>query len=158
LLYRLEQQVFDASDGLLNIRSFHNQITKNNSLILVAAPLEEKNSLYGYILVLRHRKSARIYSLAVDSCVQNQGIARSLIQVALDQINHPSIQKVNLEVRESNIPAINLYQSLGFIKKSEKRDYYALNQHAIIMAKIIDTLAIRNQVQPPNEILALKLK
>ena len=67
---------------------------------------------------------------------------KGLGQDLLDQIIHASqsmgSKKIFLEVRVSNIPAIELYKKLGFKKVSLRKDYYSLpegREDALVMSK-----------------------
>ena len=43
------------------------------------------------------------------------------------------MQSITLEVNDKNIPAINLYLKYGFEKVGLRKNYYGLDQNAIIM-------------------------
>src|SRR5262249_11518023 len=62
-----------------------------------------------------------ILNLAVDPAHRRQGIARALLRDALSQANADWF----LEVRESNVPAIALYRSLGFEQVALRPGYYS---------------------------------
>lgn len=55
-------------------------------------------------------------TVAVDPAFQGQGLGRRLFNTLLAtvQAQHPTIQRVELLVRESNTGAIRLYEQLGF--------------------------------------------
>ena len=45
------------------------------------------------------------------------------------------LKKLFLEVRESNLPAISLYEKYGFIKISQRKKYYKDGENADVMLK-----------------------
>ena len=47
--------------------------------------------------------------------------------------NIKNMQSITLEVNDKNIPAINLYLKYGFEKVGLRKNYYGLDQNAIIM-------------------------
>ena len=53
-----------------------------------------------------------------------------LLDYLFDEISKPVI----LEVRESNIPAINLYKKFNFMEIARREKYYE-NENAIIMER-----------------------
>lgn len=55
------------------------------------------------------------------------GVASSLLNQLLSYCKKENIEKVFLEVRQSNIPAIKLYEKIGFEKISIRKKYYADN-------------------------------
>ena len=78
-----------------------------------------------------------ILNLAVDPAYRRRGIARRLLEHQL--IEHRLRQaKVSwfLEVRESNAPAIRLYESLGFLACGRREDYYSNPVEAGIVMRI----------------------
>lgn len=60
---------------------------------------------------------------------RRKGYAYKLLKYIIDKTN---ALKIMLEVKETNINAINLYKKLGFKKISERKNYYK-NETAIIM-------------------------
>ncbi|MEM5529929.1 N-acetyltransferase [Gammaproteobacteria bacterium AS21] len=131
-LVRLENEVFKASDGLLSRRAFRYHLTSKNEL-LVARLTKDSTQITGYILSLKHKYSTRIYSLAISSEFQRQGIAKTLIIQVIDNSVSNAIYKLKLEARVSNLRAINLYQSLGFKALSIRKSYYEDAEDACCM-------------------------
>lgn len=130
-LLSLETASFVTSDGLLTERAFRYHIKRSN-LCLIARD-EDSNQMTAYVLVLPHRKSARIYSLAVAKKFQHRGIARAMLREVMDEICNRGIPVLKLEVRRENTGAIALYQSLGFHIQNIIQDYYGPNEDAIGM-------------------------
>lgn len=63
---------------------------------------------------------------------RRRGIAKALINKALEN----EMEFITLEVRESNIPAINLYSSFGFEKVGTRPNYYSNpTENAILMTR-----------------------
>jgi ribosomal-protein-alanine acetyltransferase len=89
--------------------------------------------LVGYILVLLHKRSARIYSLAVNPENQMRGIGRELIQESMKRIQEKGIMIIFLELRKDNSAALRLYESLGFIASGFRPNYYQCEGDAIVM-------------------------
>ena len=62
--------------------------------------------------------------ITVDSQYRQQGIGRQLLNALITQCQQQSISRVFLEVRESNLAAIALYTSAGFINNGMRKNYY----------------------------------
>lgn len=132
-LARLEQLVFVASDGLISQRAFRRHIQGGKNILLVAKSPNVPGLLAGYILVLVHKLSARIYSVAVNPDCRGLGIGRNLILSAMDRVGQKGITTLRLEVRRENSTAIRLYRSLGFTQTGIRPDYYATGSDAVLM-------------------------
>lgn len=64
----------------------------------------------------------------MDICVvpseQGKGIAKQLLNQFIDYGEQQNAENLFLEVRESNTPAIKLYENAGFIEMSVRKNYY----------------------------------
>lgn len=80
---------------------------------------------------------ASLFNLAVDPDYQRQGLGRSLLQHLIQRMTNKSVSTLWLEVRQSNLAAIALYQALEFNQVSVRRNYYPTadgREDAILMA------------------------
>jgi ribosomal protein S18 acetylase RimI-like enzyme len=77
----------------------------------------EEGRVVGNVTVNRPNWRSRrwfISNVAVERAYQGQGIARELMQAAIDMARDRGGQSVTLQVRADNIPALKLYRDLGF--------------------------------------------
>ncbi|MEA1975582.1 MAG: ribosomal protein S18-alanine N-acetyltransferase, partial [Bacillota bacterium] len=82
------------------------------------------NSIVAYIGIWILDDEIHISNLAVDPLFRRRGIARKLINRIIKEAYRVNIKTVSLEVRISNINAINLYENMDFEKNSILKDYY----------------------------------
>lgn len=68
--------------------------------------------------------SARIYSLAVNEAARGLGVGRKLMARAEREACKRGCSNIHLEVRTDNIPAMRLYEKLGFEKTEVLPGYY----------------------------------
>lgn len=83
---------------------------------------------------------ATLFNIAIDPAFQQRGLARQLLEYLIERLREKSVTTLWLEVRASNIKAINLYQSLGFNEAAVRHNYYPTangREDAIIMALYI---------------------
>ena len=93
--------------------------------------------IVGYLSFEQIADEGSIIELAVRPDCRRQGIAKRLIESASD--SSEGLSEVFLEVRESNMPAVALYEGLGFERIALRRDYYdAPKENAIIMRKVYE--------------------
>ncbi|KAH8157584.1 hypothetical protein CIB48_g10658 [Xylaria polymorpha] len=90
------------------------------------------NSLLGVIICkLEHHAShsppthrGYIAMLAVSSAFRGNGIATALVQKAIDAMAQRHADEIVLETEETNIPAMRLYERLGFLRSKKLHRYY----------------------------------
>ena len=144
-LVALENSCFETDR--LSRRSFKHWISTEHRALLVA---EADKAVAGYILVIYHpgTRLARIYSIAVSLQHRGLGIAKQLISTGEQAANENGRLYLRLEVSVDNIPAIKLYETLGYKKFGIYRDYYQDHKDAARYQKRIrryrDTLQHRS--------------
>jgi ribosomal-protein-alanine N-acetyltransferase len=75
-------------------------------------------------------------NIAVHPEYRRVGIARSLIEYLIDELNRRGCHSLSLEVRASNAPAIGLYEKLGFQQVGLRKNYYRNpKEDALILRK-----------------------
>jgi ribosomal-protein-alanine N-acetyltransferase len=98
-----------------------------SGLVLLAETKSESTarSVVNAFLAARHAAGeAEILNLAIDSKARRKGAASALLTAALTEFHASGVRRIFLEVRESNHPAISLYEKHGFIRSSRRKQYY----------------------------------
>lgn len=115
---KLEKECFSQpwSENALS-----DELKNENSHFLVAVCDEAA----GYIGVQEICGEAYITNVAVFEKYRKLGIGRALIRAACDGAQSRSCEFITLEVRESNAPAIALYESEGFEKAGIRKNFYS---------------------------------
>ena len=67
---------------------------------------------------------AELWNIAVDERERRKGIGERMLHVVIDRCREMGVASLFLQVRESNQPAINLYQKNGFTFVVVQKDYY----------------------------------
>lgn len=65
---------------------------------------------------------ARILSVAVNPSFQGKGIGKKLTEIGIESLKKRGADKIRLEVRPDNKPAVAVYEKLGFKKVNEYKD------------------------------------
>lgn len=93
----------------------------------------EQGELIGYIGI-NVDTFGEILNLFVIESQRNQGVAKALLNEALYYAKKAGSESISLEVKETNIAAIELYRLFGF-EASHKRKGYYNGVDAILMIK-----------------------
>jgi len=94
------------------------------------------NKIIAYIGEWYLEDEIHIANLAVDSNYREKGIATKLIKETMERANFLNINMISLEVRLSNINAINLYEKIGFKKTDILENYYEIEDGVRMVYKI----------------------
>ena len=122
-----------VNDGW-SAESFKSEAEKDNGVVLYAV---ENGEISGLICGFHAADEAEITSVAVSPKHRRKGIAGQLMKAYLTAL--PEItNSIFLEVRESNSPAIGLYEKFGFDKISIRKNFYSFpDENAVVMQKIL---------------------
>ena len=97
------------------------ELENENSYFLVAVA----ENVLGYIGVQEICGEAYITNVAVFGKHRKSGIGRALLDEACKGAKGRGCEFITLEVRESNLPAIRLYESEGFEKVGLRKNFYS---------------------------------
>jgi ribosomal-protein-alanine N-acetyltransferase len=96
---------------------------------------EADGAIVGYVCLKSLFEEAQILDIAVDPHQRGRGIARMLMEHAVAVARNQGAEFMALEVRASNLPAITLYERLGFVRTGVRRGYYEGKEDAVLMEK-----------------------
>ena len=103
------------------------------SLWLVA---EQDGAVCGYVGSQTVLDETDMMNIAVRPDCRRQGIAAALIEELVSRLKERGSHILRLEVRESNAPAIALYNSMGFTQLGLRKNYYRNpKENALILGK-----------------------
>ncbi|MBF7074381.1 GNAT family N-acetyltransferase/peptidase C39 family protein [Glaciecola sp. MH2013] len=140
-LVRIENHCFQTDR--LSKRRFKHWILAANGICVVAIK-DEQICGYGLVILRNGTRSARLYSLALESEYRGLGIAQGLL-LELERLA-VSQQRLfmRLEVAENNLAAIKMYQHLGYKQFGVYQKYYADGTNALRLQKPIkQSLAVQ---------------
>lgn len=114
-------------------KSIASELANPLSLWLVA---EKEGKVCGYVGSQTVLGETDMMNIAVHPDDRRCGIATALIVELVKQLKGRDSHILRLEVRESNAPAIALYESMGFIQLGLRRNYYRNpKENGLIMGK-----------------------
>jgi ribosomal-protein-alanine N-acetyltransferase len=101
------------------------------------------NTVLGYIVAHLAAGEGEILSLGVNKGRHRQGMGRRLAQTLIDTAKRKDIQRLFLDVAESNAAALALYAQLGFTQIGRRKAYYlhadGTREDALLMALALST-------------------
>ncbi len=115
-------------------RMFRQEIEQNIAYFYVMLDEGQVAGYVGFWLVI---DEAHITSVTVRDCYRRRGFGRRAMEFILDRAQRLGVKQVTLEVRASNLRALNLYLSMGFESLYRRRGYYNNREDAIVMVKTI---------------------
>ena len=131
---RIEKETFSLP---WSQQGFADSLAQENTCYLVAC-IGEK--LVGYCGFLQVLDEADITNVAVDAACRKCGVGeRMLLEAGEDR----GVRAFTLEVRESNLAALALYQKIGFEECGVRKNFYDFpKENAVIMWKYLQSFPI----------------
>ena len=106
-----------------------------NPLALWLAAVENGRVL-GYAGSQTVMDETDMMNIAVHPDFRHQGIAKGLIESLIAELKERGSRGLTLEVRLSNMPAVSLYEKLGFAQIGRRPNYYRNpKEDALILRK-----------------------
>ena len=113
--------------------SVASELKNKLALWLVA---EEEGKVAGYIGSQTCTDESDVMNVAVHPDFRRRGIAETLVNALVEELRAIESRCLTLEVRASNVPAISLYEKLGFAQIGRRKNYYRNpREDALIMRK-----------------------
>lgn len=113
-------------------RSFRFELTDNTASRCWVVELDGR--IVGMIVAWLLVDEVHIATIAIHADCRRQGIARKLLKHALCYMKSEGAVSSQLEVRESNLAAREMYRKLGYDEVGRRKRYYKDNdEDAILM-------------------------
>ena len=120
-------KIQDACKGIASWRAIdYEQLAADPRGLFLVAELMDGNTaeLPGFLASYRIDTEAELWNIAVSPERRRRGIGRALLQEACRRLSAAGARRLFLEVRESNLAALELYRFLGFKQLSRRKNYY----------------------------------
>ncbi len=129
----LEAEVFtDAWSG----KGVAETLEQNNAFIVVA---ELAHKPIGYCIVYHVMDEAEIARIAVGKEARRKGVGRGLLDAVCICCAEKSVQRLLLDVRESNEGARTFYKKYGFKEDGIRKNFYENpKEHAVLMSMTLE--------------------
>ena len=116
--------------------AYHRELARTDAIARVAA---NGHRVFGFIVGrIVGGPEAEIYNIGVRADSRRAGIGRSLIDSFTTECRKLNINSIWLEVRISNLSAIEFYEEVDFVQISVRKGFYSNpSEDAILMNKKI---------------------
>ncbi len=94
--------------------------------------LEMEGRVVGYSILWLIKEEAFLMTFAIDPSYRNKGLGKYLLSEIINLLSGKATT-LQLDVRKSNLPAINLYRSMGFEIVRERPKFYSDGETALLM-------------------------
>ena len=122
LIYELDKQCFDKP---YSMETYKNMM--DNHIFFV---LSNNKINLGFIIFLVIDENVELIKIGIIKKYRQKGFASYFLTEVIKTIN---FKKIFLEVSTNNIPAIKLYQKLGFYQINTRKSYYENGSDAIVL-------------------------
>ena len=123
-MQRLEQQTSGAAHWTTHQYKELFSSEGPERIVLIAVEESDDKTVLGFLIARGLPGEWEIENVVVDASRRRQGIARSLIQKLKLPADLAGVSSIILEVRESNLAAVRLYESIGFTREGRRKQYY----------------------------------
>lgn len=97
------------------------QLPDDRHVFLVA---ERSGEVLGYVGLMYVLDEGYISNVAVSPACRRRGIGEALIAALTQRAEWLGLAFLTLEARASNVPAIRLYEKMGFRQVGRRKNYY----------------------------------
>ena len=129
---QMAERLFETADAGFEKGSpwedkhFYHTLEAVNSVIFTASIDEnEEEKIVGLLIASVALTEVDIYMVVVDEAYKQKRIAYQLFEHLIADCREREVENIFLEVRVSNLPAIGLYETLGFDKIGTRKAYYS---------------------------------
>ena len=114
-------------------RSVASELDNKLALWLVALDGE---TVAGYVGSQTVCNETDMMNVAVTGAYRRRGLGEELVNALVEELKALESHSLTLEVRASNVPAIGLYEKLGFVQTGLRKNYYRNpREDALILRK-----------------------
>lgn len=132
-LKTIETSLLNDFDDFWNSNILKQEIESDSSTIYT---LKINDKIVGFAGISIVLDEADITNIVIKKNCRGQKLSFFLMAILIDLASKSGCKKINLEVNEKNIIAINLYKKFGFEQVGLRKKYYN-DQDAVLMSKVL---------------------
>lgn len=117
---------------------FREELAKPYSQFLVLTDNETDIKIAGYLVSWILFDECQVLNIAVDLPYRGLGFAKLMLHKCVQIAVQKNLKRVTLEVRKSNLPAIQLYQKMQFVITHVRKGFYSNGEDAYHMTLLLE--------------------
>lgn len=126
----LEKETFSDAWSIVGLQE---TLEQEHAFITVA---EEDSKVVAYCIVYHVMDEGEIARIAVNRENRRQGVGQGLLDYTCDCCREKELQRLLLDVRESNVGARAFYKQYGFVEDGIRKNFYDNpKENAVLMSK-----------------------
>lgn len=129
-LLEIKYELISEFDDFWTYSIFEKELENPNSKYFVALINEE---IVGFAGIWKVLDETHITNIVTKISKRHIGIASKLLEKLIETAKFEKSALLTLEVNETNINAIKLYEKYNFKKIGLRKNYYGQNKNALIM-------------------------
>lgn len=110
-------------DDFWKVNTLKEELLSNYSYF-IAIKLSKTNEILGFAGFKKTLDTADIMNIVVRKDFRNKKIGKKLLTSLIQKAKEQDIKTVFLEVNSKNLPALKLYENIGFKKIGIRKNYY----------------------------------
>ena len=117
---------------LWNLKQWEKELRKN---YVYAFACFRNNQIVGICVFQKIFCNAELTYLSIHPTFKRRGLGKKLLKETFKQCESFAIEKIQLEVSDKNLDALNFYQAFGFKTIGIRKKYYKDGSNALLQEK-----------------------
>ena len=110
-------------DDFWKVNTLKEELLSNYSYF-ITIKLDKTNEIIGFAGFKKTLDTADIMNIVVRKDFRNKKIGKKLLSTLIKKAKEQDIKTIFLEVNSKNLPALKLYENIGFKKIGVRKNYY----------------------------------
>lgn len=110
-------------DDFWKVNTLKEELLSNYSYF-ITIKLDKTNEILGFAGFKKTLDTADIMNIVVRKDFRNKKIGKKLLSTLIKKAKEQDIKTIFLEVNSKNLPALKLYENIGFKKIGIRKNYY----------------------------------
>lgn len=130
-LEEIKENIETDFDEFWEYKTLQNELQSSNSKYIVAK--NKYNNIVGFAGIKTILDESELMNIVVKKDQRGKKISIIILDEIIKIAKSQKIKKINLEVKNTNTIAINLYKKYNFIEVGLRKKYYQNEEDAILM-------------------------